>query len=282
MERACYVNLVKFALATVSDFAVLSAMTVVPGNLPTHSNHMNGALRPIGCTHHFCHVEISRLGSHRRLLSWDFKPSRGPVSVASKYLVLLWALGFAPLANSTNAEISDPAAIQVQRLHTSLLDSMRAGSSLAITDRYRKLEPVIEQVFDLPLMTRLAIGPGWTNFSGEQQQAAVAAFTRLTIASYVHNFHKFSGERFELDDNVLNRGADKIVQTKIIPAHDEPTSLVYRMRESGGLWKIIDVSYDGVSELTMRRTDFTAAIAAGGAPVLIDHLNKLSDVQMKQ
>jgi phospholipid transport system substrate-binding protein len=202
--------------------------------------------------------------------------------VTSKYLVLLWALGFAPLANSTNAAISDPAAIQVQRLHTSLLDSMRAGPSLAITDRYRKLEPVIEQVFDLPLMTRLAIGSGWTNFSAEQQQAAVAAFTRLTISSYVHNFHQFSGERFELDDNVLSRGADKIVQTKIIPPHDEPTSLVYRMRESGGLWKIIDVSYDGVSELTMRRTDFTAAIAAGGAPVLIDHLNKLSDFQMKQ
>ena len=203
------------------------------------------------------------------------------MSVTSKFVVLLWALVFVPLANSTYAAISDPAAIQVQRLHTSLLDSMRAGSSLPIADRYRTLEPVIEQVFDLPLMTRLAIGPAWTNFSGEQQQAAIAAFTRLTIASYVHNFHKFSGERFELDDNVLIRGADKIVQTKIIPPHDEPTSLVYRMRESGGLWKIIDVSSDGVSELTLRRSDFTAAIAAGGPPVLIDHLNKLSDVQMK-
>jgi len=204
------------------------------------------------------------------------------MSVTSKYMVLLWVLGFASFANSAHAAISDPAAIQVQRLHASLLDSMRAGSSLAITDRYRQLEPVIEQVFDLPLMTRLAIGPGWTNFSGEQQQAAIAAFTRLTIASYVHNFHKFSGEHFELDDNVLSRGADKIVQSKIISPHDEPTSLVYRMRESGALWKIIDVSSDGVSELTLRRSDFTAAIAAGGAAVLIDHLNKLSDVQMKQ
>src|ERR1700722_1516890 len=204
------------------------------------------------------------------------------MSVTSKYVVLLWALSFAPLANSAYDAIGDPAAIQVQRLHTSLLDSMRTAISVASTVRYRKLESVIEQVFDLPLMTRLAIGPGWTNFTGEQQQAAIGAFTRFTIASYVHNFHKFSGERFELDDNVLVRGADKIVQTKIISPHDDPTSLVYRMRESGGLWKIIDVSSDGVSELTLRRSDFTAAIAAGGAPVLIDHLNKLSDVEMKQ
>ncbi len=54
------------------------------------------------------------------------------MSVTSKYLVLLWALGFAPLASSAYAATNDPAAIQVQRLHTSLLDSMRAGSSLAI------------------------------------------------------------------------------------------------------------------------------------------------------
>ena len=65
------------------------------------------------------------------------------MSVTSKYVVLLWVLVFAPLANSAYAATSDPAAIQVQSLHTSLLDSMRAGSSLAITDRYRKLEPVI-------------------------------------------------------------------------------------------------------------------------------------------
>jgi phospholipid transport system substrate-binding protein len=201
--------------------------------------------------------------------------------VIPKYVVLLWALGFAPLANSAYAATNDPAAIQVQRLHTSLLDSMRAGRRLAITDRYRKLEPVIEQVFDLPLMTRLAIGPGWTNFSAEQQQSAIAAFTRLTIASYVHNFNEFAGEKFEIDDNILSRSADKIVQTKMFSSHDAPASLVYRMRESGGLWKIIDVSYDGVSELTMRRSDFAAAIAAGGAPVLIAHLNELSDVLMK-
>ena len=204
------------------------------------------------------------------------------MSMIPKYVVLLSALGFAPLSNSAYAAISDPAAIQVQRLDTSLLESMRAGSSLAITDRYRKLEPVIEQVFDLPVMTRLAIGPAWTNFSAEQQQAAITAFTRLTIASYVHNFREFGGERFEMDNNILSRGADKIVQAKFISPHDAPASLLYRMRESGGLWKIIDVYYDGISELTMHRSDFTAAIAAGGAPVLIAHLNKLSDDLMKQ
>ena len=66
-----------------------------------------------------------------------------------------------------------------------------------MADRYRKLEPVIEQVFDLPLMTRLAVGPAWRNFSAEQQHAAIAAFTRLTIANYVHNFRDFRAKNLK-------------------------------------------------------------------------------------
>jgi ABC-type transporter MlaC component len=49
------------------------------------------------------------------------------------------------------------------------------------------------------------------------------------------------------------------------------------MRESSGAWKIIDVYYGAVSQLTIRRSDFTAPVATGGAIGLVDHMNSLSD-----
>src|SRR5438552_19079444 len=42
---------------------------------------------------------------------------------------------------------------------------------------------------------------------------------------------------------------------------------LYRMHEVNGTWKIVDVYSNGVSELTLRRSDFAAMLAAGGAPV---------------
>ena len=140
---------------------------------------------------------------------------------------------------------------------------------------------MIEQVFALPLVTRLAVGPDWANFSPQQQKAVIAAFTRFTIANYAYNFRDFDGQKFEIDDNVLTRGTDKIVRTRVIPAHDTPVSLLYRMHEVNGTWKIVDVYSNGVSELTLRRSDFAAMLAAGGAPVLIAHLDKSSDRLMK-
>jgi phospholipid transport system substrate-binding protein len=198
-----------------------------------------------------------------------------------RFLLLLGAVLVTAVADSAYAALHDPAAIQVQTLTNSLLKSMQAGRAESMAERYRSLEPVIEQVFALPLVTRLAVGPDWVKLSPEQQKAVIAAFTRFTIANYAYNFREFDGQRFEVDDNVQTRGTDKIVRTRVIPAHDTPVSLLYRMHEVNGTWKIVDVYSDGISELALRRSDFAAALAAGGAPVLIAHLNESSDRLMK-
>jgi len=78
----------------------------------------------------------------------------------------------------------------------------------------------------LPLVTRLAVGPDWANLSPEQQKTVIVAFTRFTIANYAYNFRDFDGQKFEIDDNVLTRGTDKIVRTRLIPAHDTPVNLL--------------------------------------------------------
>jgi len=195
--------------------------------------------------------------------------------------MLLTAVFCVPLADSARAATSDPTVNPVQTLTDSLLKSMRAGTTMSMTERYKQLQPVIEQVFAMPLVTRLAVGPEWTNFPADQQKALIAAYTRFTVANYAHNFHDFDGQKFEIDDNVLTRGDDKVVRTRVIPAHDVPVSLLYRMHEVDGSWRVIDVISDGVSQLALRRSDFAVAIAAGGAPALIAHLNKSSDALLK-
>jgi phospholipid transport system substrate-binding protein len=198
-----------------------------------------------------------------------------------RFALLLCALALASGPQSAYATANDPAVAQVQTLTDALLKSMRAGATESMTERYRDLEPVIEQVFALPLMTRLSVGPAWAGFQPEQQKALVAAFSRYTIANYAHNFHSFDGQKFEVDENALSRGDEKIVRSRLIPRDDAPANLLYRILEVNGVWKIVDVYYNGVSQLTLHRVDFAGAIGAGGAPVLLAHLNHLSDDLMR-
>ena len=199
--------------------------------------------------------------------------------------MLVLSLGFAPpgmaapAAPAPTIPVAGDPATPVQGLDDALLASMHSGASTPASGRYRLLDPVVRQAFDLPLMTRLSVGPEWTTLPPDQQRAAVAALTRYVIASYAHNFRDYADEKFQVD-HVANRGTDKIVQTRLVSTKDT-TNITYRMRELDGGWKIIDVYYDGISQLTLQRTDFGAAMAKGGVAALVSHLNGLSDGLMK-
>jgi len=201
--------------------------------------------------------------------------------MATRFVTLLCVLVLVPAANPTYAAASEPAVTQVQTLSNALLKAMQAGAHTSVAQRYRELKPVIEQTFALPLMTQLSVGPDWAKFSPQQQAALVTAFSRYTIANYAHNFDSFNGQSFQVDDDVINRGPDKVVRSSLTPNGGTPTSLLYRMREVDGKWKIVDVYFNGISQLTLHRVDFASAIASGGAPALIAYLNRLSDGLMK-
>jgi len=177
---------------------------------------------------------------------------------------------------------ADPAATQIEGFDASLIDVMRQAKVLGLQGRFHKLEPVVAHAFDIPTMIRFAVGPSWATIPAAQQQALTDAFSRLTVASFAHNFSGYSGQSFQISPNVVTRGPDKLVTTTLVSPHDQPITIAYRMRQSGGSWKIIDVYYNGaISQLTTRRADFQGSLEHGGAAALVTHLNALVDKELK-
>lgn len=189
-----------------------------------------------------------------------------------RFILALLAL---VLASAAHAQ-TDPTA-RVKTFYAALLETMKDAKRLGVEGRYRKLAPVLDSTFDLPAMTRIAVGPAWTSFTPEQQAATTAAFTRMTIATYASRFDGYDGERFEIDPKIVERGADRIVNTKLVSG-TEPVTLNYLMRSSGGEWRIVDVYLSGtISELASRRTEFSAILKSGGPDALASTLRSRGD-----
>jgi len=193
-----------------------------------------------------------------------------------------FASALAMLSPAAALAAADPAATQIDGFDAQLIDTMKAAKSLGVEGRYRKLEPVVSRYWDIPTMIRFAVGPSWSTIPAAQQQALTQAFARLTAASLAHNFSGYSGQHFQVSPNVLTRGPDKVVTTTLISPTDSPVTIAYRMRQAGGVWKIVDVYYNGaISQLTTRRADFQSSLQQGGASELVKHLNALVDKEMK-
>jgi phospholipid transport system substrate-binding protein len=196
-------------------------------------------------------------------------------------LAAIVALAVATAPIVAGAQASDPAAQQIEAFDAALLNVMKQAKSLGPERRYQALEPAIERAFDLPTMTRVAVGATWPSLTSAEQAALAQAFRRMTVATYAHNFNSYSGEHFALE-NVETRGPDKLVHTRLDSNGGAPVTLVYRVRQSGGTWKAIDVYYNGaVSSLTGQRSEFASTLRSGGAAALIKTLNGRADELLK-
>jgi phospholipid transport system substrate-binding protein len=161
----------------------------------------------------------------------------------------------------------------VETLYAALKGVMREGRQLGGEGRYRQLAPVIDRVFNLPLMTQVAVGGQWSNLNPDQQQQLVDGFRRFTIATYANHFDGDDGERFEITPTPQAIANGTLVQSRIVPRDKSPIELDYVMRESAGAWQIVDVYAEGtISELARRRSEFTALLRRSGPEALAQRL----------
>ena len=159
-----------------------------------------------------------------------------------------------------------------------LLGNMQQGRTLGESGRYARLAPVVDRTFDIPMMTRLAVGPAWETLSPAQQQQLQAAFAHYVTATYADQFDSYSGEQLQVTGE-RPTGNDIMVQTKIVKSNGETTKLDYLMRPDQGSWQISDVYLDGtISQLAVHRSEFYSILRREGVDGLVMALNRKTDL----
>jgi phospholipid transport system substrate-binding protein len=195
-----------------------------------------------------------------------------PMGTKNLLLALVVAIGM--LGAPAGAEPAPPQAV-LRGFYDVLLGVMKDSKELRFSGRYQRLKAAIESAYNLPLMSRLSVGPQWQSLTPEQQAALGAAFDAFTVATYANRFDDYSGETFEVLPETTAASGGLIVQTRLVKGSGEKVTLNYLMRESDGRWQIIDVFLSGtISELATRRAEFTSILRRDGAAGLINVLDK--------
>jgi phospholipid transport system substrate-binding protein len=170
-----------------------------------------------------------------------------------------------------HAEAGEPAA-RIGAYDDAVIGVMKAKLGLAA--RADRFEPIVKAYYDMPTIAGLVAGPAWASASAADKATAIAALTRHSAVSLARNFTGYDGTPFTVDPKVIARGPDRVVKVTI--AKDV---LFYRMRQSGGTWKIVDVISSGVSNLALQRADLATTIQSGGLPALAKKLGQLDAVK---
>lgn len=169
------------------------------------------------------------------------------------------------------ALVTTPEAV-VERLHAGLQAIDRRFAADDRDGRRAATAELLAQTHDLEQMARLALGRPWRELDEAQRQRYLAAFVELSVSGYADNFVDIQGDRFEtLESQPVSRGR-VVVRTRLIPASGDPVAIDYTLEPDGDGWRIMHVRVDGVSDLALKRSQYSALLARDGFDALIEHI----------
>jgi phospholipid transport system substrate-binding protein len=184
-------------------------------------------------------------------------------------LALAAAVAAGLLVTVRPASAADGPRDVVTETVNQVLEVLRTPNQSSDAKRTR-IENIVYARFEFDTLARLVLARNWSRLSPAQQARFVDEFKRHLSVTYSRNIESYRNENVEvLGDREETRG-DWSVKTKIVVGDGGDDLFVdYRLRKSSGVWKVIDVTIEGVSLVANFRAQFQEIIANGGPDRLL-------------
>ena len=157
---------------------------------------------------------------------------------------------------------------------TSSVIATLADKSLSMSEKRRRVEEIVYARVDFDTLSRLVLGQGWNQLNEEQRGEFEREFKQNISATYGRNVESYENERITIVDDRQEPRGDWTVRTKIVRHGSDDISVDYRLRETDGTWKIIDVTIEGLSLASNFRSQFQEIMANGSIDRLLTILRE--------
>lgn len=188
------------------------------------------------------------------------------------FWLMLWAPFFAQADGP--AEARKP----VERLNSTLIEVMKGGQKLGYAGRYKKLDPVVKETFEFEAVSIIALGAHWKKLEQPQKLAFMAKLTDLSVATYAAQFKEYGGESFQFDSSQDVKGGKLLLRYNLVAPNEKPIKFEYFVGQFNGQWHIINIVVDGISDLALKKAQYTSVIDREGFDALLAKLTqKIND-----
>jgi len=127
-------------------------------------------------------------------------------------------------------------------------------------DAFRTL---LERGFDMERIARLVLGRHWHGADDAERDRYMSLFRESVVQTYVRQFDEYSGETIQVQ-GAREDGRYVLVDSVIRRPTSADVTVEWRMQESAGAYKVIDVKVEGVSMAINQRAEFDAIIQRQG------------------
>ena len=193
-----------------------------------------------------------------------------------RYISAFWLLVLWPFF--CQADNLGEARKPVDRLNGTLIEVMKGGQKLGYTGRYKKLDPVVKDTFEFEAVSLIALGMHWKKLEQPQKLAFMDKLTDLSVATYAAQFKEYGGESFQFDSSQDVKNGKLLLRYNLVAPNEKPIKFEYFVGQFNGQWHIINIVVDGISDLALKKAQYTSVIDREGFEALLNKLTqKIND-----
>jgi phospholipid transport system substrate-binding protein len=182
-----------------------------------------------------------------------------------KYTLVMLLAGSARSLKAASAD--DAAALLHSSVDEVLSIAYSGRSNESLSERVR---PSLEKCFAFDLVTRQAMGPGWRQFSANDQKRVTELFSQLVTRTYAARVVGTQRPKVTFGSTTsLAPDRCEIATQVSTSTSNGPFAVSYRLVKLPAGWRIYDVLIEGVSFVANYRAQFDELIQKGGAPAVI-------------
>ncbi|MDY6837044.1 MAG: ABC transporter substrate-binding protein [Thermodesulfobacteriota bacterium] len=136
-----------------------------------------------------------------------------------------------------------------------------------------KIWTMVQTMFDFPELSKRTLGRGWRKLDPNQRHTFTDLFSRLLAEVYMDRILSYKDEKVIFEKEKIKSDHYADVEGRII-TETEPISMVYRVIQEKGQWRVYDVVIEGVSLIKNYRSQFNEILRNKTPDDLIELIRK--------
>ncbi len=178
-------------------------------------------------------------------------------------------------SGSANAEIdAAKAEAFVKDVTTEGIEQI-INANIPQAEKDARFAKLFNKALDLDFIGQFVLGRNWRTATPAQREEFIKVYRQLNISTWSKRFDEFKGREFIFKGTSPSNSAGQVFVNSVVPMDQgEPAKVVWRVREKGGQYKIVDIIIENVSLAITARNEYTAFIKnnPGGVDALIANL----------
>ena len=176
----------------------------------------------------------------------------------------LFAILFSALfltAHSASAAIDGNKAEAFIKNVTSQGIEQLVNADISQSERNARFTKLFNQDLDLDFIGKFVLGRYWRTASEAQRKEFIDVYRKLNIQTWSERFNEFKGKHFEFAGTEKSQQDDQIFVVTQVPMQEgAPASVKWRVKDTGGQMRIVDIIIENVSLALTARSEYTAFV----------------------